>query len=94
MRPSFCPFRRFKRLSAGSGSTKTVTSVTILPAALIYQKGRLGMHVPGVSGSQNLWMGEHVKMTTRSCDIDQRATKTNATMMTRRIVPCPMMRWY
>lgn len=49
MRPIFWVRRRFRRPKTGSGRTNTVTSVMMLPAALIYQNGRLGMHVPGVS---------------------------------------------
>src|SRR5689334_11639760 len=50
IRPSFCPLRRLRRLIAGSGRTKTMTSVTMFPAALTYQNGRLGIQVPGVAG--------------------------------------------
>lgn len=73
-----------------------IMSVTMFPAALIYQKGKLGMHVPGISGCQNLGMGVQVKMTTRSWDIDHMAMTTMAIMMAMlvRTVPAPKMRWY
>src|SRR5690349_23681770 len=86
--------RRLSRAKAGSGTTKMVTSVTMLPAALMYQKGRLGMHVPGTWGCQNFSMGEQLKMVTRSCEMAQRATKTPAIMITRRICGVPRMRQY
>jgi hypothetical protein len=73
-----------------------MTSVVMFPAALMYQKGRLGMHVPGISGCQNLGMGVQVKMTTRSWDIDHVAMTTMASIMATlvRTVPAPKMRWY
>jgi len=62
-----------------------MTSVKMLPAALIYQNGRLGTQVPGSSGDQNLSMGVQVKMVTRSWEMDHKATKTKAVMTTFRI---------
>ncbi|MDF2434784.1 MAG: hypothetical protein JWP44_4415 [Mucilaginibacter sp.] len=51
----------FKCRSTGSGSIKIVTSVTMFPAALISQNGRLGIQVPGTDESQNLLTGLQLK---------------------------------
>ena len=77
---NFWVARRFNDVITGSGRTKMITSVTILPPALIYQKGRFGIQVPGSSWSQNLSIGEQVKMTTRSCARDHRVTETRASI--------------
>lgn len=91
---TFWFFFRFSLLRAGKGTTKTITSVTMLPAALIYQKGRLGMQVPGVSGSQNFSMGVQVKMTTSSWEMDHKATMIPASITTFLICGVPRMRQY
>lgn len=47
---------------------KIARSVAMLPAALIYQKGKFGMHFPSKSVSQNFCTGVQVNITTSSCD--------------------------
>lgn len=44
-------------------------SVAIFPAALMYQKGKLGMHFPSTVVFQNFSTGVQLKMTTRSCEM-------------------------
>jgi hypothetical protein len=85
---------RFSVRSTGSGSTKIVTSVRILPAALMYQNGRFGMQVPFSSGCQNLGMGWQLKMVMRSCDRVQHPMKTPAITMAFCMRPTSNIRWY
>jgi len=81
---SFCDRARFKLPSAGKGTTKTITSVKMFPAALMYQNGKLGTHVPSTSGFQKFSIGVQVKVVTRSCEMDHKPTKARAPRMTLR----------
>lgn len=81
----FCALLSFSEPRAGNGTTKTMTSVKILPAALMYQKGKFGMQVPGVSGSQNFSIGVQLNMVTSSWETDHNDTKVRAAIMMRRI---------
>ena len=85
MRIYFWVDRRFRLPRAGRGSTKIAMSVMMLPAALIYQKGRFGMHVPSISGVQNLGIGLQLKVVTRSWDRDQQLINAKAVRTTMRI---------
>lgn len=82
---NFCERPRFRLPNAGKGTMKTITSVRMFPAALMYQNGKLGMHLPSTSGFQNFSMGVHVKVVTRSCEMDHKPTKVRAARITLRI---------
>lgn len=59
---------------------KIRTSVTMLPAAFMYQKGKLGMQCPfGIeSPNQNFSIGVQEKMTISSCEMDHIVTNISA----------------
>jgi hypothetical protein len=61
---------------AGRGKANTAISVMMLPAALMYHCGMLGMHVEGMLESQKPETGLHVKMPTNTCDRAQPPTTT------------------
>jgi len=64
----------------GNGKQKTATSVIMLPAALMYHWGILGMHLAWMVRSQKPEMGLHVKMPTITCD---RAQPPTINMLTK-----------